>query len=287
MEEPQSDTADEDQDFDQGVETSLPTTSSRKRPAADDAVGRQARKRAPTACQTCKSRKVKCSNDRPQCVGCVRLGCECVYPEHNYRLSYWRDYRPVMKQQPPPVEARVTAQFPHGAQLQTSRYSPEVALRPDASQAQPQRKPAASCDEPSEYIALDSVFRWPIFADSSAKKWSRQTLFIADQEPGYNDTLMRTHGTARLPPLNDFDDILFLIHQFLRHVHIKNPVLDSKTLLGDARIVAETGPLWDTRSCLVKLDFAERPIIILLGGGLDFWIEALRLANAIFYREFT
>lgn len=167
-----------------------------------------------------------------------------------------RDERPAA----PPAEAR--AQFPHGAQQQTSGYPPDVALTPDASQVQYQRKPATGCDEPSEYMALDSVFRWPIFADSSAGKWSRQTLFIADQEPGYNDALMRTHGTARLPPLNDFDDIVYLIHQFLRHVHIKNPVLDGKTLLGDTRIVAETGPLWDTRSCLVVSNVQSESITL-------------------------
>lgn len=153
-----------------------------------------------------------------------------------------RDERPAG----PPVKARV-----QGAHQQTSSSHPDVALTLDADQVQYQRRPDTGCDEPSEYMALDSVFRWPIFADSSAAKWSRQTLFIADQEPGYNDVLMRTHGTARLPPLNHFDDIVHLIHQFLRHVHIKNPVLDGKTLLGDTRIVAETGPLWDTRSCLV------------------------------------
>ncbi|KAH8688212.1 hypothetical protein BGZ61DRAFT_353486 [Ilyonectria robusta] len=82
---PQLDSADEDHGRNQSVEASLPTTSSRKRPAADKSPARQVRKRAPIACHTCKSRKVKCSNDRPQCDGCVRLGCECVYPEQNYR----------------------------------------------------------------------------------------------------------------------------------------------------------------------------------------------------------
>ncbi|KAH6989274.1 hypothetical protein BKA56DRAFT_476894 [Ilyonectria sp. MPI-CAGE-AT-0026] len=224
---PQLDSADEDHGRNQSVGASLPTTSSRKRPAADDAPARQVRKRAPIACHTCKSRKVKCSNDRPQCDGCVRLGCECVYPEQNYR--------PLPDPNTPLILRTLT----------------EILER--LPPLQYQRRPATGCDEPSEYMALDSVFRWPIFADSSAAKWSRQTLFIADQEPGYNDVLMRTHGTTRLPPLNHFDDIVYLIHQFLRHVHIKNPVLDGKTLLGDTRIVAETGPLWDTRSCLVLL----------------------------------
>lgn len=39
------------------------------------------RLRASTACQICRARKVKCTNERPSCAGCVRLGCECRYPE--------------------------------------------------------------------------------------------------------------------------------------------------------------------------------------------------------------
>lgn len=39
------------------------------------------RKRAPMACQVCRARKVKCSNERPACAGCIRLGCDCIYPE--------------------------------------------------------------------------------------------------------------------------------------------------------------------------------------------------------------
>lgn len=39
------------------------------------------RRRAVVACRVCRARKVKCSNERPSCAGCVRLGCQCVYPK--------------------------------------------------------------------------------------------------------------------------------------------------------------------------------------------------------------
>ncbi|KPM37345.1 hypothetical protein AK830_g9248 [Neonectria ditissima] len=268
---PHLDAADDDQDFARSEGSiSLPTASSRKRPAdvSDDAAARQARKRAPTACHTCKSRKVKCSNDRPRCTGCVRLGCECIYPEQNYRVSadpatpmVLRALDEILERLPPRSEGLGVSSlenrgptddwFPHRIPLRTFGSLPDATLTSDGGPLPQPRKPPTASDEPSEHVALDSVFRWPIFADSSARKWSRHILFVADQESGSSGMLTNVQGAARLPSLNDFDDIIVLVHQFLRHVHIKNPVLDSKTLLRDARVVAETGPMWDTRSCLV------------------------------------
>ncbi|KAH6889244.1 hypothetical protein B0T10DRAFT_606588 [Thelonectria olida] len=265
---PQPRVGEDDQDLGQNGEVSLPSTS-RKRPApvADDAPSRQVRKRAPTACHTCKSRKVKCSNDRPQCVGCARLGCDCVYPEQNYgapeRLDsavplILRSLNEILDRLPPRNDtanspASITRDEPsHASQGPASSTAPDTTSNTSQFR-RPRPASPAVYDEPSEYTATESLFRWPIFANTSASKWSRDTLFIADQDPGHNDVIVQTRGTARLPPVNDVDDVILLVKQFLRHVHIKNPILDGKSLLADARLVAETGPLWDTRSCLVLL----------------------------------
>lgn len=37
------------------------------------------KKRALTACEVCRARKTKCSNDRPKCRYCTESGSECVY----------------------------------------------------------------------------------------------------------------------------------------------------------------------------------------------------------------
>lgn len=36
---------------------------------------------AAQACETCRSRKVKCDELRPRCSNCTRLGVECNYRE--------------------------------------------------------------------------------------------------------------------------------------------------------------------------------------------------------------
>lgn len=61
-----------------GTSTSLPSSVDDGR---NSNVGSGRRRRAVIACRVCRARKVKCSNEKPSCAGCVRLGCECVYPK--------------------------------------------------------------------------------------------------------------------------------------------------------------------------------------------------------------
>lgn len=51
----------------------------------------------------------------------------------------------------------------------------------------------------------------------------------------------------------DERDVQELVQDFLRNVHIKNPILDRAELLGMARIVAEDGFQWGAQSCLVLI----------------------------------
>jgi hypothetical protein len=41
------------------------------------------------------------------------------------------------------------------------------------------------------------------------------------------------------------------VESFLAYNHPKNPILEVKALRMDARTIAEHGPAWDGRSCLV------------------------------------
>ncbi|KAE8168604.1 hypothetical protein BDV40DRAFT_251143 [Aspergillus tamarii] len=43
------------------------------------------RKRVVTACEHCRARKIKCTNERPECRSCVRLGARCSYDQ---RVNY-------------------------------------------------------------------------------------------------------------------------------------------------------------------------------------------------------
>ncbi|TVY45305.1 putative beta-glucosidase I, partial [Lachnellula occidentalis] len=52
------------------------------------------------------------------------------------------------------------------------------------------------------------------------------------------------------------EEIAGLVEDFLTFVHIKNPILHPDTLRSYARKVAENGPQWDSKSCLVYLTCA-------------------------------
>ena len=52
-------------------------------------------------------------------------------------------------------------------------------------------------------------------------------------------------------PLLDGEEITALLTRFLRLVHVMNPVLDCTTLMTYGRAVAELGPQWDAKTCLV------------------------------------
>lgn len=54
-------------------------------------------------------------------------------------------------------------------------------------------------------------------------------------------------GTQQL----DWDEIPALLTKFLRMAHTMNPILDCTTLMRYGRAVAELGPQWDSRTCLV------------------------------------
>ncbi|KAF2004428.1 hypothetical protein P154DRAFT_43109 [Amniculicola lignicola CBS 123094] len=40
-------------------------------------------RKAKTGCATCKRRKIKCDEEKPQCANCARYSSECVYPSHS------------------------------------------------------------------------------------------------------------------------------------------------------------------------------------------------------------
>ena len=46
------------------------------------------RKQAVTACEHCRARKIKCTNERPGCRSCVRLGARCSYDQRVNHSSF-------------------------------------------------------------------------------------------------------------------------------------------------------------------------------------------------------
>ena len=107
---------------------------------------------------------------------------------------------------------------------------------------------------PSFFSSTDSVLGWPIFGDRFHQGYLAEELFISDylssqvsDEPHY----MRPDHVNLLKRGICEDDIPGLVDRFLHFVHIKNPILDSKSIRQYAARVVENGLDWDAPSCVV------------------------------------
>lgn len=102
---------------------------------------------------------------------------------------------------------------------------------------------------------LESVLRWPIFSEAAPHLKESLEMPIVEvlgpsERSGTGSGGDKGKTGSTLPNL-DAEVISHLIGNFLENNHVKNPVLDVKSLRMDAREFAESGPLWDGRSCLV------------------------------------
>lgn len=122
--------------------------------------------------------------------------------------------------------------------------------------------------------ACTHVLEWPVFGgridssciNSTASNTAENISDVRTQSKQQIGHSSRPSGGV------DESDAVTLVRNFLKYVHIKNPVLDRTTLLGMARTVAEEGFTWDATSCLVLLACA-------LGSLATAWKMALPCAN--------
>ncbi|PYH84782.1 hypothetical protein BO82DRAFT_389805 [Aspergillus uvarum CBS 121591] len=109
---------------------------------------------------------------------------------------------------------------------------------------------------PSSFSSTDSVLNWPIFDGQFGPCLLAEELLIAEHalsvEPDNPLKIPADYVSLKRGGTCD-DDIPNLVIRFLRLVHIKNPILDSKSLRQFASSIAEHGLGWDSSSCLVLL----------------------------------
>ncbi|KID65286.1 Zn(2)-C6 fungal-type DNA-binding domain protein, partial [Metarhizium hybridum] len=201
--------------------------------ATQDSATGDAPRRAPMACRVCRARKVKCSNERPTCAGCVRLGCECVYPV------------PTV-----PYETQSNNQSSDG--IASTLQEILRRLPPTAETCQNHASNQSSVGTSAAFTTLDYMFQWPIFC-SSLGECSAETNILATNHFHEPDQLASS-GLGL--PLFDSGEVAQLLTRFLRLVHVMNPILDCTTLMHHGRVVAELGLQWDAKTCLVLLAMA-------------------------------
>ncbi|KAL3961217.1 hypothetical protein ACCO45_002740 [Purpureocillium lilacinum] len=245
----------------------------------EDATGR--RRRAPIACRVCRARKVKCSNERPTCAGCARLGCECVYPKPpRYGADSPEQVSPQVTQLLQEILKRLPSTVP--SDLDQQAITPQASLGRSAGIAEPitydtsgrsfstQRCPSPNPGDSvvgvsPAFTSLDHMFQWPLLSVSGGDQFMPGNILAADHLQAPPQAGSPSAGV----PLLDGEEITALLTRFLRLVHVMNPVLDCTTLMTYGRAVAELGPQWDAKTCLVLLAAALGAIARPFGPGAE------------------
>lgn len=116
---------------------------------------------------------------------------------------------------------------------------------------------------PSSRTTGDAVLQWPIFQSRYPPNFLLAPVFEAghdpdsdDDEPDLSRTLSNTaqkssKGCSSITFDAGEEDVRRLVGNFISFVHTKNPILDILSLQKYARHIAENGPGWDEKSCLV------------------------------------
>ena len=121
---------------------------------------------------------------------------------------------------------------------------------------------------PSSRTTADAVLLWPIFEGKYPPNLLIDSLLEVgidaesdnEDEPGSRIPVhpRSSLGGKSLSSANVEENVLRLVDNFIANVHTKNPILDVGTLKRYARGVAEDGPGWDGKSCLVVSAFLCR-----------------------------
>ncbi|KAF5622962.1 heterokaryon incompatibility protein [Fusarium sp. NRRL 52700] len=235
------------------------------------------RKRAVTACQSCRLRKTKCDNVRPTCGFCSRSGAQCVYPGSGPDSDY-SSYDPasltildrlnhvvsLLESRPLAVLVNDTGSYDsphtvsnlsgrHASVAQPLRVAPIHASRdlttlvPEDDVLQVLDRP----DFPSVSMNCESIMRWPIFQGLVPEVHS----FVLELDEDIESRSSDARGISAGRGVQE-EDFIPLSKRFLAYVHVKNPILDVKDYKKKVKEAAENGPRWDGASCLVLISCA-------------------------------
>lgn len=223
------------------------------------------RKRAVTACEPCRARKAKCTNERPVCQPCIKLGTQCSYEQRANHSSYVKTL--IRRHALSPV-TNSKVRFDPASLLIIEKLNQVLSRLDNNEDEQPPIPSASATCEPqqdsnvqpgieekiyfcSSFTSTECVMSWPIFEGELDQVNLNEETFLTDYERTRAYDKEYLEGTRAHRASICEDDIPKYIDRFLRFVHCKNPILHTGTLKQYATSVVENGPGWDAVSCLV------------------------------------
>ncbi|KFA72598.1 hypothetical protein S40288_09755 [Stachybotrys chartarum IBT 40288] len=209
------------------------------------------RPRRPGACERCRERKTKCDAQRPRCGYCVRRSVPCVYTDEipEYIVGGSEILAAIGN-----LTRLVEQQNDRLNHLGSPQSNSSTAMPGDSPII---KVPKRSCDEQPGAVAEAPS---PSHASgTTVQQVGAETVLEWDILASYRSTpCLFAGGDARecedvSPPALRYREMLLLEARYIRGVHIKNPFLDLSELRQTILYVAENGPDWSTRTCLVAL----------------------------------
>jgi hypothetical protein len=211
-------------------------TNTRKRPAPRGTAA-YPRKRAVTACQTCRARRTKCDNLKPKCSFCLKTGATCVQsavdlssfdPASLHIIRRLDELETVLhsavRSQPPPDDDSRG----HGEATAPPPLARHLVLPPEPECLYELAKAG------SAQVCLASVLKGPSGISRSPNDDARHHLGAVDAD--------LDGPTCRK-----------LLDNFLNYVHIKNPILQEEALRRLVHGQSMRGLDWSSSSCLTLL----------------------------------
>lgn len=178
------------------------------------------RRRATTACTSCRSKKVKCDNNKPTCGTCARAGLVCNYADHQRK----------------PQDSDSNGQIL--SKLDRLLEDMEMLKQNSAT------KPAPVCNTFSSLnkgdVSVISLFDWNYYKDSAAAVGGVTSIDKLALLKAYNDdTSFNYKSKSFKETLLDVDAIESMVLQafpqwvnsFLVNTHMKLPVMNILELL--------------------------------------------------------
>ncbi|KAJ5561317.1 transcriptional regulator family: Fungal Specific TF [Penicillium sp. DV-2018c] len=237
---------------------------------------RDARTRAPTACQTCRLRKTRCDNRRPTCSYCAVQGVECNYPETSpqqnqvgfdtghpssyellQRLNHITGLLEEIKSEGSATNSSARSLRESFFESTTHNTSP---VADSLSGSHMHSSSTASIDDrggPEHdprilYMGSsgESMLRWPIFNRVITEAEKHIRSFLLDSL----DTQLPSFPPPRPVGIGGFvDEIPRLCKKYFLLCHRRNPIVDLENLDRYAKEVTVQGLGWDGPSCQVLL----------------------------------
>ncbi|TPX11446.1 uncharacterized protein E0L32_007865 [Thyridium curvatum] len=228
------------------------------------------RRRAVTACESCRVRKTKCDNERPRCSACIKNDVSCSYDPRLDHSSFdpaslliLEKLNEVSLKLDNIGSTAAGAQVPRAAQplvwdvgaIGDSLGADQVADQlAEPVQVVDELCSIDSLEVSAVFASTDHLLTWPIFAGQWPKDLLSQELLAGSFQSSQPATEESTPSVQQhqKPGIRE-EDAPQLVDRFLHFVYPKNPILYTRQIREYARRIAEDGFGWDAPSCLVLL----------------------------------